>query len=93
VKSTAARVYGYHLSNTTAAWKFVRLYNMTTAPTVGTSVPALIIPIAPNMTAVVDRSAPIAFTTGLSYSITGAGTDLDATAVALGDVVGHILYI
>lgn len=93
VKATAARVYGYHLSNTTAAWKFVRLYNMTTAPTVGTSVPALIIPIAPNMTAVVDRSAPIAFATGLSYSITGAGTDLDATAVALGDVVGHILYL
>lgn len=93
VKSTAGRVYGYHLTNTTAATKYVRLHNLTVAPTVGTSVPFLVIPIAPNSTAVVDHTIPISFGTGISYSITGAFADLDATAVAAGDVVGHILYL
>jgi hypothetical protein len=35
----------------------------------------------------------MAFGTGISYAITGAGTDLDATAVAVGDVIGHIRYL
>lgn len=92
VKSTAARLYSYHLTNTTAAAKFVRLYNLTTAPTVGTSVPALVIPIPPNASVIVDHTVPVTFSTGMSYSITGAFADLDATVVAAGDVVGHILY-
>jgi hypothetical protein len=93
VKSTAGRVYGYHFVNNTASVKYVRLYNLTTAPTVGTSVPLVIIPIAANATAHIDMSVPMAFGTGISYAITGAGTDLDATAVAVGDVIGHIRYL
>lgn len=93
VKNAAGRVYGYHLVNNTASTKYFRLYNSSSAPTVGTTVPAAIVPIAPNSTVVVDRSVPISFATGIGYSITGAGTDLDATAVALGDVIGHLLYV
>jgi hypothetical protein len=93
LKASAGRIYGYHLTNNTAATKFVRLHNLATAPTVGTSVPTMVIPIAPNSTAVVDHTIPISFSAGISYSITGAFADLDATAVAAGDVVGHILYL
>ena len=93
IKSTSGRVYGYHFVNNTASVKYVRLYNLTTAPTVGTSVPTVIIPIAANATAHIDMSVPMAFGTGISYAITGAGTDLDATAVAVGDVIGHIRYL
>lgn len=93
VKSTAGRIYGYHLTNNTAATKFVRFYNLTTAPTVGTSVPVMVVPVGPNDSVVVDHTIPISFATGISYSITGAFADLDATAVAAGDVVGHILYL
>lgn len=92
LKNAAARLYGYHLANTSAAWKFVRIYNKATAPTVGTDSPALVIPLAPGATAVVHHTVPVSFGTGLGISITGASPDLDATAVAVGDVVGHLLY-
>lgn len=93
IKSTSGRVFGYHLTNNTASTKYVRLYNSTTAPTVGTTVPAAVIPIAPNSSVLVDHTIPMSFGTGISYSITGAFADLDATAVAAGDVVGHILWL
>lgn len=92
VKSTAGRLYGYVLTNTTAATKFVRLYNLTTAPTVGTSVPVMVVAVPPNNTVVAEMTIPVAFATGISYAVTGAFADLDATVVAAGDVVGALLY-
>jgi hypothetical protein len=91
-KTTAGRLYSYHLSNTTAAWKFVRFYNKASAPTVGTDSPVLVVPIAPGMSAIVDHTVPISFATGIAYAITGASPDLDTTVTAVGDVVGHFLY-
>jgi hypothetical protein len=93
VKSTSGRLYGYHLTNTSAATKYVRIYNLAAAPTVGTSVPTMIIPIPPNASTILTHTIPIAFTTGIAYSITGSYPDLDATAVAVGEVVGHLIYI
>ena len=93
IKSTSGRVYGYHLTNTSASTKYVRLYNMTTAPTVGSSVPVAVLPIAANSSVLVDHTIPMSFATGISYSITGSYADLDNTAVAAGEVVGHILWL
>lgn len=93
VKSTSGRLYGYQLANTTAAWKFLRLYNLTVAPTVGTSVPFMVVPIPPNGMVDIHNTVPVAFATGISYAITGASPDLDATAVAAGDVVGHLVWL
>ena len=93
IKATAARVYGYHYTNNTAATKYVRLYNKATAPTVGTDSPAVVIPIAPNASVLVDHTIPITFATGLGISVTGGFADNDATVTAVGDVVGHLLWI
>jgi hypothetical protein len=93
IKASAGRLYGYALTNTTAATKYVRLYNLTTAPTVGTSVPAMVIAVPANNTAIAECTVPVAFSTGMAYSITGAFADLDATATAAGDVVGTLLYV
>lgn len=93
LKSTAGRVYGYQLSNTTAAWKFFKLHNLTTAPTVGTSAVAMVIAIPPNLSVAVEQTVPITFSTGISYSITNAYADNDTTAVAAGDVIGTVLWI
>jgi hypothetical protein len=92
VKATSGRVVGYHLTNTTAAIKYFRLYNLAVAPTVGTSAPLSVIPISANSSAIVSIPGGIAFATGISYAITGAAADLDATAVAANDVVGSIFY-
>jgi hypothetical protein len=92
VKATAGRVVGYHLTNTTAAIKYFRLYNLAVAPTVGTSSPLSVIPISANSTAIVSHPGGIAFATGIAYAITGAAADLDATAIAANDVVGSLFY-
>lgn len=93
LKGTAGRIYGYHLVNTSASVKYVRLYNKATAPTVGTDSPAAVIPIPANGSVIVDHTVPMSFATGMGYSITGSFADLDATAVAAGEVIGHILWI
>lgn len=92
VKGSTARVVGWSLFNNTAAVKFVRLYNKTTAPTVGTDSPALVIPIPANGQITYYSSGGIAFGSGLAYAITNAVADLDATAVAANDVLGGIYY-
>lgn len=92
VKATAGRLLGYSLSNTTAAFKYVRLYNLATAPTVGTSVPVLVLPVPPNSHITGSFPVGLAFSTGIAYSITGASADLDNTAVAALDVLGGLFY-
>jgi hypothetical protein len=93
VKATAGRLYGYHLANTSAAWRYVKFYNKATAPVAGTDTPVLTVPIPPGGVAVVDRPIPISFATGIGYALTTGAADNDATAVAANDVVGHLLFI
>lgn len=93
VKGSAGRLYGYHLSNTSAAWRYVKLYNKATAPVAGTDTPVMTIPLGPGQSVAVRNTVPVAFAAGIGYAITGAAADNDATAVAAGDVVGHLLWL
>lgn len=93
IKASAGRVFGWQLTNTTAAVKVVRLYNLTVAPTVGTSVPAYVIVIPANGTVTASFPVGIAHATGISYSITNAIADLDATVTAANDVLGAIYWL
>lgn len=80
-----------YVTNTSASFKYLKLFNLSAAPTVGTSTPVLNLPIPPNST--IDFSASyagVSFTSGLSYAITGGSALLDATAVAAGDVIINI---
>jgi hypothetical protein len=79
-------------SNTGAGAAFVKLYNKATAPTVGTDVPEMIIPV-PAAVAGVPGTATLPmgfnafrFPLGLGIAITGAVADTDTTAVAAGQV-------
>lgn len=91
-KASAGRVFGWQLTNTTAAAKYVRLYNLATAPTVGTSTPVYNIVLPANATVNASFPMGIAHSTGIAYAITNAIADLDATAVAANDVLGAIYY-
>jgi hypothetical protein len=92
VKASAGRVVGWNLYNTTAAIKVFRFFNLAVAPTMGTSSPAFVVPIAPNSASSVSIPAGIAFTTGIAIACTGAIADLDTTVTAANDVVGEIFY-
>ena len=87
IKSTAATLWSAVVSNTSAAARFLKFFNLTVAPTVGTSVPVFTVPIPPGGTVLVNGgSNGIRFGTGISLAITGAAGDLDTTAIGAGDV-------
>jgi hypothetical protein len=79
-------------SNTGASAAFVKLYNKATAPTVGTDVPEMIIPVPAAVGGVPGTATlPMGFNSfrfplGLGIAITGAVADNDTTAVAAGQV-------
>ncbi len=88
-KASAGTVYFIDALNTSVALKYLKLYNKATSPTVGTDTPILTIAIPPtNGSRTIDLSTGMYFSAGISYALTGAAADADATAVAAGDVVG-----
>jgi hypothetical protein len=90
IKAAAGRVYGWCLSNTTASWRYVKLHNVASA-TAGAAV-AQTIGIPPNDKAVCSFPLGIAFGTAISRSVVTGSADADATATAVGDVVGDIYF-
>lgn len=92
VKASAGQVYGWFIFNTSAATKFVKLYNKATAPTVGTDTPVMTIPVPAGGGANVEFTNGIAFGTGIALAMTGAVGDSDTTALSANDVVCNLLY-
>lgn len=80
-------------TNNGAGAAYVKLYNKATAPTVGTDVPEMLIPVPAALGGVPGVSAPIdcgfnglRFPLGLGIAITGGAADNDTTAVTAGQV-------
>ena len=79
-------------SNIGATAAFVKLYNKATAPTVGTDVPEMIIPVpaaaggVPGIAEISPGFNAYRFALGLGIAITGGVADADTTAVAAGQV-------
>lgn len=82
----------FYATNTGASAAFVKLYNKATAPTVGTDVPEMIIPVpaavsgVPGVALLPMGFHGFRFALGLGIAITGAVADSDTTAVAAGQV-------
>jgi hypothetical protein len=91
VKAAAGRLVGWCFGNAAAAWRYVKLHNIATAPTAGAGV-VLTIPIPPNGLAQHDIPAGIGFSTGIGRTVVAGLADADATAVAAGDVVGDLFF-
>jgi hypothetical protein len=85
-------VHALYATNTGATAAFVKLYNKATAPTVGTDVPEMVIPVpaavsgVPGVAELKPGFAAYRFALGLGIAITGAVADSDQTAVAAGQV-------
>jgi hypothetical protein len=87
IKNTAGTLWSIAASNTNAATRFLKVFNLTAAPTVGTSVPVFTVAIPSNGTVLVNGGANgLRFATGISLSITGAAGDLDTTVIGAGEV-------
>ena len=93
IKASAGTLFEISISNPTASTVYVKIYNKTTAPTVGTDVPILSIPIAAGAYQTVEYGAVgKRFTTGIAIAVTGAMVATDTTVAAVGAQVS-LTYI
>ena len=94
VKASAGTLFTATVSNSGAAAAFLKLYNLATAPTVGTSVPVLTVPVP--LSGIVSLNLGHSghrFATGIALAITNLVADTDTTAVAANQVKVILDYI
>ena len=92
VKASGGQVYGWLVSNTNAAARYLKLYNKATAPTVGTDTPAMTILIPAGAAPPVEFSTGISFSTGIGFALTTGVADADTAAVSANEHVVHLFY-
>lgn len=93
VKATAGSLYEVTVSNVTATPIYVKFYNKATAPTVGTDVPILTLPVPANTTLSTEFGAVgKRFATGIGVAATAAAVATD-TGVAVAGVQINASYI
>lgn len=86
IKGSAGTVFSITASNVSASARYVKLYNKTSAPTVGTDTPVLIIPV-PAGTLVNVQFGTVGYRlSGIALAITANAADSDTTAVGAGEV-------
>lgn len=94
VKNAAGTLYAIVATNIAATACFLKLYNKATAPTVGTDVPVMTIPIPAGQAVPIDLGAlGLRFATGIGIGITTGAADSDTAAIAAGDVKLSLSYI
>lgn len=93
IKATPGRVYGYQISNTNAAARYIKLYNKATAPTVGTDTPVRRICVPAGQTVSYHCPAGLdGFTAGIGIGTTTGALDSDTAALGLADCLINIDY-
>lgn len=87
VKTTAGNLYSISISNISASIRYLKLYNKTSAPTVGTDIPILTLTIPANNVLLFNLGQlGFRFTSGIAYAITGAAVDTDTTIIGASEV-------
>lgn len=85
-KASAGTVWSVTVSNINAAARYMKLYNLATAPTVGTSVPVIVLPIPiGGVVQIHGGSNGIRFATGIAWALTALAADSDTTVVGAGE--------
>ncbi|HEY8885957.1 MAG TPA: hypothetical protein VIM31_00440 [Candidatus Microsaccharimonas sp.] len=87
VKASAGVLYMLTATNNSATVAFLKMYNLSTAPTVGSSSVVLTFMIPANGGVMVPiPPTGITFSTGIAYALTGLPAGNDSTAVALNQI-------
>lgn len=92
-KASAGTVWSVVVSNINAAARYLKLYNKASAPTVGTDVPVIVVPIPAGAVVQIDGgSNGIRFGTGIAWALTTGAADSDTGAVAASEHKVAIAY-
>lgn len=86
VKNAAGNLYGFEISNTNAAARYVRFYDSASAPTMGTTPIKKTVQIPGNATVIRAYPVGLSFGSGIGFSTTTAMGDADTSTVGAGDL-------
>lgn len=95
VKASPGNLYSLIVIGLTSTVRYLKIYNVNSAPTVGTTVPLMTIPIPANTQGAgvsIPFSMGVNFSAGIYIAITAQAADNDATAVAAGDVIVNLTF-
>jgi hypothetical protein len=95
VKATPGNLYSIIAIGLTSTVRYLKLYSKAPAPTVGTDVPVMTIPIPANTQGAgvaIPFSMGVNFPLGIAIAITSGAADNDAVAVGAGDVIINLTY-
>jgi len=96
VKASAGKITtitAVSINETTVS--YLKIYDKATAPTVGTDVPVMTIPVPTNIQGagiVVSIPNGVTFSNGIAIAVTGGVADSDTTAVLADEVVINLTY-
>lgn len=93
VKASGGLVVGYYIANVNAAFRYVKLYDKASDPTVGTDTPLVVLGIPGDSAANMSFFAPVEFATGIAIATTAGMEDSNSTAVGLDDLAVSLYYI
>lgn len=93
VKTTAGNLFCITASNLAASARYLKIYAKASAPTVGTDVPIMTVPLPATSVIVLNLgSVGMRVNTGIAYAITGAISDTDTTVIGAGEVKLTLTY-
>ena len=95
IKVSGGNLYSIIAIGLTSTVRYLKLYNKASAPTVGTDVPLMTIPIPANTQGAgvaLPFSMGVNFPLGIAIAITSGAADNDSGAVGAGDVIVNLTY-
>jgi hypothetical protein len=92
MKASAGKIIGYQLQNTTASIVYVKMHNIATTPTAGTTPVLFPIAIPANGKAEMSFEGGLSFPTGIALTTVTGAADADATSVAANAIVGSLFF-
>lgn len=95
VKGSAGNLYSILAIGQTASIRYLKLYNKATAPSVGSDVPVMTIPVPGNIQGAgisIPFSMGVNFSLGIAIAITSGSADNDSGAVGASDVIVNLTY-
>lgn len=92
VKASAGEVTGYYITNAASAFRYVKLFNKASNPTVGTDVPVVVLGIQPLTAANIGFENPLEFPTGIALCMVIGIADTDTTQVNINEMAACIFY-
>lgn len=91
VKASAGQWYGYYMANTSAALRYVKVYDIATAPD-ATATPIETLAIPAGSAANLSIAEGIQFSNGIALRCTTGVADNDIGAPAANDVIVNVRY-